>query len=208
MTPTWAISGRYYETCSCDFLCPCILTQMTARPTKDSCTFAMALQIERGASDKVDLGGLTFIVVGFTPGPMGNGNWSVGLVIDERASDQQRDAIAAIASGSAGGPMAPLAGLIGTFLGIERAPIEIDSSGIKWSVTADGLVDMSAQGVMGIDPTATEPMYIENTGHPVGSRMALAKALRSHVHALGLSWDDDSGRNNGHFAPFNWKNAA
>jgi len=136
------------------------------------------------------------------------GNWSVGLVIDERASDDQRDAITAIASGSAGGPMAPLAGLIGTFLGIERAPIEIDSQGIKWSVTADGLVEMSAQGAMGIDPTLTEPMYIENTGHPVGNRMALARALRSHVHALGLSWDDDSGKNNGHFAPFNWKNAA
>ena len=98
---------------------------MTARPTKGSCTFAMALRIDRGVSGAVELDGLSFIFVGFTPGPMGEGNWSAGLVIDERASDQQRDAIAAIASGAAGGPMAPLSGLIGTFLGIERAPIEI-----------------------------------------------------------------------------------
>lgn len=208
MTSTWAIRGQYYETCSCDFLCPCILTQMTARPTQGSCTFAMAMRIDHGRSGTIELDGLSFIVVGFTPGPMGEGQWSVGLIIDERASDQQRDAIAAIASGAAGGPMAPLSGLIGKFLGIERAPIDIDSRGVNWSVTADGLIEMSAQGVMGIDPTITEPMYIENTGHPVGSRMALARALRSHVHALGVSWDDDSGKNNGHFAPFDWKNAA
>jgi hypothetical protein len=168
----------------------------------------MAFRIDEGISGAVDLAGLSFIVIGFTPGPMGDGNWSVGLVIDERANDPQRDAIAAIASGAAGGPMAPLSGLIGTFLGIERAPITIDSGGVNWSVTADGLVEMSAQGVMGIDPTITEPMYIENTGHPASSRMALARALRSHVHSLGVSWDDDSGKNNGHFAPFAWKNAA
>ncbi len=63
---------------------------MTARPTKGSCTFAMAMHIERGSSGSVELDGLTFIVVGFTPGPMAEGNWSVGLVIDERASDDQR----------------------------------------------------------------------------------------------------------------------
>ena len=208
MTSSWTISGRYHETCSCDVLCPCIVTQMTARPTKGSCTFAMAFQIERGSSGSVELGGLSFIVLGFTPGPMSEGNWSVGLIIDERASDQQRDAITAIASGAAGGPMAPLSGLIGKFLGVERAPVRIESSGIQWSATAAGLVDMGAQALMGIDPSNTEPMFIDNTGHPANNRLGLSHALRSHVHALGLSWDDDSGKNNGHFAPFSWKNAA
>jgi len=207
-TDRWTISGRYYETCSCDFVCPCILTQMTAQPTKGSCTFAMALHIENGAFGNVALDDIPFIVIGLTPGPMGQGNWSVGLVIDERATDAQRDAITAIASGGAGGPMAPLSALIGKFLGVERAPIRIDASGVKWSAVATGLVTMGAEGVMGIDPRITEPLTIDNTGHPVNSRLVLARALRSHVHALGLSWDDDSGRNNGHYAPFNWSNAA
>ena len=44
---------------------------------------------------------------------MGKGDWSVGLIADERASTEQRDAITAIASGSAGGPMAALSGLLG-----------------------------------------------------------------------------------------------
>ena len=207
-TGSWSISGKYFETCSCDFVCPCILTQMTANPTKGACTFAMALHIEHGSFDRLELGGIPFIVLGFTPGPMAQGNWKVGLIVDERATHDQRDAITAIASGAAGGPMAPLSGLIGTFLGVERGPIVIQSSGVNWSATADGLVDMAAAGVMGIDPRVTEPMFIENTGHPVNNRLALARALRSHVNALGLSWNDDSGRNNGHYAPFNWSNAA
>src|SRR5260221_12644763 len=98
---SWQVSGQYYETCSCDFVCPCLPGQMAVNPTKGSCTFAMAFQIERGHFKEVSLDGLGFIVLGFTPGPMGNGNWSVGVVADERASAEQRDAMTAIASGAA-----------------------------------------------------------------------------------------------------------
>lgn len=205
--PSWNISGQYFETCSCDFVCPCILGQMAARPSKGSCTFGMTMQIERGSYGRVPLDGLTFVVLGYTPEEMGKGNWSVGLVIDERASAEQRDAITAIASGSAGGPMAPLSGLIGQFLGVEQAPIRFDRSGLHFAVTAGTLVDMAVDGQKGIDPAATEPMFLENTGHPVSNRLAVAHASKSHVHALGLSWDDTSGRNNGHFASFNWRSA-
>ncbi len=206
-TPSWSISGQYFETCSCDFVCPCITGQMAVRPSKGSCTFAMAMQVERGSFDKVPLEGVAFIILGFTPAEMGKGDWSVGLVIDERASAEQRDAITAIASGAAGGPMAPLSGLIGKFLGAEQAPIRFERNGLKFTVTAGNLVDMAAEGAMGIDPAATEPMFIDNTGHPVSSRLALAHASKSHVHALGLTWDDTGGKNNGHFAPFNWRSA-
>jgi hypothetical protein len=206
-TPAWNISGQYVETCNCDFVCPCILGQMAVRPSKGSCTFAMAMQVERGSFGDVPLNGLTFIVLGMTPEEMGKGNWSVGLVIDERATAAQRDAITAIASGAAGGPMAPLAGLIGKFLGVEQAPIRIEQDGKKFTVTAGKLVDMAGEGAMGIDPNATEPMYLENTGHPVSNRLAVAHASKSHVHALGLTWDDASGKNNGHYAPFNWRSA-
>lgn len=203
-TPSWNVSGQYYETCSCDFVCPCILGQMAVRPSKGTCTFAMAMQIERGKYGGVALDGLGFVVVALTPEAMGKGNWSVGLVIDERASAEQRDAITAIASGAAGGPMAALSGMIGTFLGVETAPIRFERSGVKWSVKAAALVDMAAEGAMGINPNATEPMYLDHTGHPASDRLAVAHASKSHVHALGLSWDDASGKNNGHYAPFSW----
>ncbi len=204
-TPSWNISGQYCETCSCEFVCPCILGQMAVRPSKGSCTFAMAMQVERGLFGNVSLDGTTFIVLGFTPEEMGKGNWSVGLVIDERATPEQREAITAIASGAAGGPMAPLSGLIGKFLGAESAAIRIDRSGLKFTVKAGTLVEMAGEGAKGIDPNSTEPMFLENTGHPVSSRLAVAHASKSHVHALGLTWDDASGKNNGHYAPFSWR---
>jgi hypothetical protein len=103
--------------------------------------------------------------------------------------------------------MAPLSALIGRFLGVESAPIRFESSGPKWSVKASGLVDMAAEGAKGINPGATEPLYLENTGHPAADRFALARASKSHVHALGLVWDDASGRNNGQYAPFSWAGA-
>jgi hypothetical protein len=206
-TQSWQVSGQYYETCSCDFVCTCILNQMATEPTHGSCTFAMAFSIEQGSFGNVPLDGLAFIVVGLTPGAMGKGNWSVGVIADDRATAEQRDAIAAIASGAHGGPMSALAGLVGTFLGVESAPIRIAENGVSWSATAGSLVDMAAQGAMGVNPESTEPMQLTNSGHPANDRLGLYRALKSHVHALGVSWDDTSGRNNGHHAPFAWRSA-
>jgi hypothetical protein len=206
-TPAWKVNGQYYETCSCDFVCPCLPGQLAVAPSKGSCTFAMAFQIEHGTFGALSLDGLGFIVLGFTPEAMGKGNWSVGLIADERASTQQRDAITAIASGSAGGPMSALGGLIGKFLGVESAPIHFDRSGPKWSVKASSLVDMAAEPAMGINPANPEPLHLDNTGHPAADRIALAHAAKSHVHALGLAWDDTTGKNNGQYAPFSWKSA-
>ena len=206
-TPAWKISGQYYETCSCDFVCPCVPLQLTVKPTKGTCTFAMAFQIDRGSYGTVSLDGLGFIVLGLTPEAMGKGNWSVGVIADERASTEQRDAIVAIASGAAGGPMAALSGLVGKLLGVESAPIRFDRNGMKWSVKAASLLDMAAEGAMGINPNATEPLYLDNTGHPAANRFALAHAVKSHVRALGLAWDDASGKNNGQYAPFSWRSA-
>lgn len=206
-TPAWKISGQYYETCNCDFICPCLPGQMAVSPSKGSCLFAMAFQIEHGQHGAVSLDRLGFIVLGLTPEAMDKGNWSVGLVIDESANEVQRDAITAIASGKEGGPMAALAGLIGSFSGVQSAPIHFERDGTKWSVTSPKFLDMAAEGAMGLNPEATEPLHLENTGHPAADRFALAHASRSHVHALGFEWDDVSGKNNGQYAPFSWQAA-
>jgi hypothetical protein len=52
-----------------------------------------------------------------------------------------------------------------------------------------------------------ELLSVDNTVHPANPRLGLAKALRSHVSVFGLKWDDDSGTNNGHIAPFDWHGA-
>jgi len=202
----WQIEGQYYENCSCDYVCPCVPSQMQVKPTKDSCTFAMGFRIERGRFGEVALDGLGFIVVGFTPQEMAKGNWSVGLVIDERATQAQRDAITGIASGSAGGPMAALEGLIGKFLGAESAPIVFERDGFSWSVQAGNKIRIEGKGAKGLDPERP-PMQLTNTGHPAADTFSLANASNSHVAALGVVWDDPSGHNNAQFAPFSWRSA-
>jgi len=180
---------------------------MTVTPTKGSCIVAMAFQIERGEFGMLPLDDLAFIVIARTPEAMSKGNWQVGIVVDERASVEQRNAIDAIASGAAGGPMAALSGLVGKFLGTQPATIHFDRQNHKWSVHATGAVEMSGAGVVGISPNTTEPLHFDYTGHPVADRFAVAHASNCHVHALGLSWDDISGKNHAQYAPFVWKSA-
>jgi len=202
----WQVEGQYYENCSCDFLCPCVPGQMTVKPTKGSCTFAMGFDIERGHFGDISLAGLGFVVVGVTPEEMAKGNWSVGVIVDERASAPQRDAIVGIASGAAGGPMAALSGLVGKFLGDEAAPIDCRRDGLSWSVNASGKIRLMGKAALGLNPDA-DPMQLKNTGHPAADTFNLARAMDSSVSALGVSWSDASGRNNAQYAPFAWRSA-
>jgi hypothetical protein len=199
----WRIRGQYMETCNCAFLCPCIISNLTAKPTDGDCKVALALRIDQGEKDGVALDGLSFIVVMHVPGAMADGNIAVGLVIDERASPAQAEAIGAIASGAAGGPMAGLAPLVGRMVGVERRPIRFEQDGLSYAVRAGELIDQACAGVPG-PARPGEPIYVDNTGHPVNARLALAKAERSRFHAFGIDWDDASGTRNGHFAPFSW----
>ena len=203
MATNWQIRGSYFETCSCDYLCPCISSHLAAQPTQGHCNFAMVYHIDQGRYGSVMLDGLNFAIVGHTPSAMDQGNWSVGLIADDRATAEQQQALAAIASGQEGGPIAAVAPLVGTFLGVEARPIQLQSSGMSWSVSIPGVLDQAAEGVPGANQN--DPLYLDNTLHPANTRLALAKAVRSHLHVFGIDWDDDSGRNNGHFAPFQWQ---
>jgi hypothetical protein len=200
----WHISGDYFETCSCDYVCPCIPTNLAGKPTKGHCDFAFVFQIDQGRFGSVALDGISFAVVGETPSVMGEGNWAVGLIVDDRASGEQRDAITGIASGQAGGPMAALGPLIGRVLGVASRPIRGEKDGLRSAASIPGVLGEAVEGVeSAVKPG--EPLYIDNTLHPANARLALGRATHSHLHAFGLNWDDTRGRNNGHFAPFAWR---
>jgi hypothetical protein len=199
----WQISGEYMETCNCALLCPCITSNLAGRPTEGDCKFAVAMRIDKGSKDGVALDGLSFIVLARSPGAMAEGNLKVGLVIDARASDAQVEAITAIASGAAGGPMAALGPLVGSMAGVERRPITFEIHGLTRAVRAGDLIDQVCEGLpSAADPT--QPICIDNTAHPVSPRLALAKATRSVFHAFGIDWEDRTGTRNGHFWPFAW----
>ena len=148
---------------------------------------------------------MSFAVLLHTPGPMIQGNWTVGLILDERASKEQRDALTTIASGQGGGPMAAVAPLISNFGGAEAKPIRFQMNGMRRSVSIPGTLEIAIEGIAGAKPD--EPIYFDNVGHPAARRLALAKASRSHMHGFGIDWDDTTGRNNGHFAPFAWSSS-
>ena len=199
----WNIKGRYMETCNCTFICPCIGTNLTARPTEGDCKAAIAMQIEKGEKDGVTLDGISFIVLLYSPGAMADGDIKVGLIVDEKANEAQTEAIGAIATGAAGGPMAALGPLVGEVAGIEKRPITFEVDGMNYAVKAGELIDQAITGVASASAEG-EPIYLENTCHPVSPRLALANATRSSFHAFGIDWDDSSGTRNGHFASFAW----
>ena len=145
----WQVQGQYYENCSCEFVCPCVPGQMTVKPTNGSCTFAMAFRIEHGHFGDIRSTDSASWSSASLPRRWRKGNWSVGVVVDERASAEQRDAITGIASGAAGGPMAALSGLVGKFLGVESAPIEFKQDGLSWSVNASSKIRLAGRAAPG-----------------------------------------------------------
>ena len=199
----WRIDGQYMETCNCAFVCPCITSNLADVPTEGDCKAAIAMRIDSGEKDGVDLGGVSFVVLLHAPGAMGEGDFKVGLIVDDQASEAQTAAITDIATGAAGGPMEALSPLVVEFAGVEKRPITFEQEGSGFAVTAGELIDQANEAVPSMSAEG-EPVYLDNVAHPVNTRLALAKATRSKFNAFGIEWDDATGTRNGHFAPFSW----
>lgn len=191
------------ETCNCSYLCPCVTSNLAGRPTEADCKAAIAICIDKGVKDDVNLDGLSFIVMLHSPGVMSDGNISVGLTVVECASDEQVEAISAIAAGSAGGPMAALGPLVGGTAGVERRPIQFEIDVLKRTVRAGDLVDQPCEGVASGSVTG-QALALESTVHPVNPKLFLAKATRSLFNVFGIKWDDSTGTRNAHFTTFSW----
>jgi hypothetical protein len=204
MSETWSIAGEYMEACSCNYVCPCVTSNLVAPATEDFCTFAMTYRIDSGRFASTNLAGVTFAIVGKSKAVMSQGEWVLGVVVDDRASEEQAAAIGAIASGAAGGPLAAVGPLVGEFRGIERHPIRFEIDGNKRSVKIGKVLEEEIEGVP--SPVANgECLAVDNTFHPANKRLNLATVQKNFVDCFGLRWDDTSGRRNGHFAPFSWR---
>src|SRR5262249_31382895 len=99
----WHIEGTYFENCNCDVVCPCGASSLAVPATNERCVFLMAFQVDSGEIDGVEINDLTVGVLGDTPAKMVDGGWRVGLLMDEDASDEQADALAAVFGGQKGG---------------------------------------------------------------------------------------------------------
>jgi len=200
---TWAMKGQYMEACSCDFLCPCIPRNATTPATHDFCKVALTFAIESGHYDAVRLDGVRFVFFAQSKAIMTQGDWVGGVIVDASASDAQADAIAAITSGTVGGPLAMFAPMITEFRGVERHPIAFETDGKTASVSIAGRLDQRVVGVESVSVPG-ECVSIDNTFHPANKRLNLATALRNVISAFGIEWRGEPQRTNGHFAAFDW----
>ena len=206
MAEAWQIKGEYLENCNCELLCPCLLGPRNtlggamARPTEGYCDVPVIFQIESGRYGTVLLDGTHTALSIHTPGPMGDGNWSVGLYLDQRAGPEQRAALESIFAGQAGGVMARLASLTGKRLPTRVVPIEFGKEGRRRWARIPGLLDVEIEGVEGRD--GRSEIWLENVKHFVSRRLAAAKATRSSYNDHGFTWNH-TGRN-GHYSSFEW----
>ena len=92
----WTIKGREFANCNCAYGCPC---QFNAIPTEGNCKGAVAFQFTEGHFGDVDLSGLRAATKFSFPGPVHEGNGTMQLIIDESASEAQRDALLSIMQG-------------------------------------------------------------------------------------------------------------
>jgi hypothetical protein len=202
--PEWSLRGEYMESCNCDYLCPCIYTNPQGPATNDNCVAVMVFRIDDGHSGPLRLDGLKFALVIRSGRVMADGNWIFGVVVDEAADPLQRRALAAIAAGESGGPTAMIRqNLVADFRGVEFRPIEVEIAGHSRRVTIPEMLSFEVDGVLSRN-RGGEPYYLDNTGHPAGRRLALARSKATRVHAFGLDLDLLDRGNNGHFAPFAW----
>src|SRR4029079_2782861 len=120
---------------------------------------------------------------------MADGDWSVAAYIDQRANDEQTEALAAIFTGAAGGPMAAFTPLISKNLGVSKVAITFRIDGKTRSAEIPGILHMS------VDPLP--PMHASgemwaNIGHPVSpDAMVMAVGAAGNTFSdRGMRWDN------------------
>ena len=195
----WNVSGSYFETCSCELMCPCNLS-FDHGATYDYCRVTLVFNISQGEVDGTDVGGHTVALIADTPKVMTEGNWRVGAFVDDTTSDEQFEKLVGIFSGQLGGPMAGLAPLIGEMLGAERVPIEVIEDGLRHSIRVGDAIDFEIEDIVPFGVENGEPIRFQGMFHPVGSDLTMAEAKRSRINAFGIQYEGKTGLSKSNFS--------
>jgi hypothetical protein len=184
------LEGSLLEVCTCDVLCPCWIGE---NPDNGDCQSVVAYHFDRGTIRGIDVSGLTAASVVYIPGNVLAGNWKQVLYVDDKASDEQFDAIVAMITGELGGPMADLAGLVGERLAIERAPMShslVDGAG---SLRVGEFVSADMHPYTGPDGSTTtlqNSIFSTVPGSP--AYVGVADHQKIDIPEHGMSWERES----------------
>jgi len=195
----WSLTGSYVETCSCDLICPCNAS-FDHGATYDYCRVTLVFSIKDGEIEGTDVSGLNVAAIADTPKVMTDGNWKLGVFVDERASDEQMNKLVGVFGGQMGGPMAALAPLVGEMLGVERAPIEVVDDGVLHSVRVGNVIDFEIKDIVPFGIETGQPVRFEGMFHPAGSNLTIAEATRSKIDAFGISYEGKTGLSTSKFS--------
>jgi hypothetical protein len=204
--PAWKVLGDWFDVCKCNIPCPCEFAQT---PTFGDCEGILAYHIRHGQYGETSLDGLNALALGSFTGNIWAGETKVnlGLFFDERADDQQRDALQMIFSGKAGGFMAEFAKLIGDVRGIEFVPIkfEVANDLAYWSAEIPGRVFARGEALTGpMTPQGKRVQTINPPGSEVGPGVVATwgTAVRDEADGMGFKWK--SGGKSSKYIPFEW----
>jgi hypothetical protein len=196
---SWKLSGTYFENCTCDGACPCTASSLQWPANKDFCDVMLAFHVDDGEVDGTSVDDLTVVVLAHSPqAAMMDGDWKVGLYVDDRASDEQTEKLGAVFGGQLGGPMAAIGGLVGEVAGLERAPISYSDDGTTHSIRVGDAIDVEIADFT--PPDSSEPTRYENIRHPAGTSVTVAQATRSRITGFGLEFEGTAASS----APFAW----
>lgn len=196
---SWELEGSYFETCSCDVICPCTAS-LALGATNDRCKVVLVFDVNAGVVDGTDVSGQTVAAVADTPKVMSEGNWRLGVFLDAAASDEQAEKLGAVFSGALGGPMEALGPLVGENLGVERLPIEVQEDGLKHSIRIGEAVDFEIEDVVPFGVESGEPVKLSGVFHPAGSELTVARATRSRINAFGIQYEGKAAFSSSRFA--------
>jgi len=180
-------------------MCPCN-TSLDHGATYEFCRVTLVFKIREGSAGDTDISGRKVALIADTPKVMTEGNWRVGVFIDDAATDEQFDKLVQIFSGQLGGPMAGLAPLIGEMLGVERAAIEVDDEGLRHSVRVGEVIDFEIEDIVPFGVETGEPVRFAGMFHPVGSDLTMAEATRSRINAFGIEYTGKSALSKSEFS--------
>lgn len=180
-------------------MCPCNLS-FDHGATYDFCRVILAFDIREGSVEGLDVAGCKVALIADTPKVMTEGNWRVGVFIDDAATEDQFQRLVQVFSGQLGGPMAGLAPLIGEMLGVERAAILIEEDGLRHSVRVDDMIDFEIEDIVPFGVDTGEPVRFSGMFHPVGSDLTMAEAKRSRINAFGIEYEGKTGLSKSDFS--------
>jgi hypothetical protein len=191
--PQWSIECDYMESCNCDFGCTC---NFSGLPHFGRCEALVGYHIRKGAYGAVPLDGLDLVYAASWPRAIHQGDGTMRVYITDRASEPQRQALADITYGRAGGSgaFAVFASTIRYKLDPEFVTIDMHVSGkrSRFSISGTLAVELSPH----FDPLSGK----ENDAQinlPSGFIWKTAHAIKSNLMKIttaNLNFDH-SGRN-------------